>query len=693
MSGDPDIQFATVGREDGPTLPGDGPAPGPQERHPGRAERERTVVNLLRQLCSGLSAYRLFPGDLRQPAFVQAVQRVRDAAETSLKEGTFEAEVNGPRFITEAGPVPSDERIERLALSLYQHRVERFVLRAPPEARDLGVLYEALSKPATEDATGGVGSALRVAGVKAIAVREIAPQAVELETLQARTSPEQRELWEKLGQPDQMARELVASVANSPSLQAAAQAVFAALKQVLSTLPERVVKGFELYGRLQEVIVRLPKTLRRAVMQLMLSRIQDDVLAERVMGTMTDAQLARVLVDQGADDTEEPLVLARRLVDAGIRREDLIELTSALTMGRVEGGTIIAGLEQVGIEAPAIDASSPMAATVSSLLARGLVGAEQEDVRAIREEFPSSAARQRDVAFAALSDYLRIEADPDRLADVLTVWAEEAAAALRRRDQEHLERLLAVMDAVREDPGEPDKPALVEATLTRVLSPEMLSDLITLVDEDGSSASTIRLLAPFGEIAVDWLMDDLAEEGDRGRRGLILSILPDLARGHHRRVARRLSDARWFVARNAVTVLSRSGGPEVIPLLAEALRHREPGVRREAVRGLLAVAGMEAVPELLGLASDPDETVRATVITALGGLTAPGACAALGKLTRSLRDPADKRRGVEALTRHPSPEAVAVLAELAGTKSPPALPRRVRRFARTQLKRRQEGMR
>src|SRR5438093_6530705 len=98
MAGDQDIQFATVGRDDGPSLPSDGPGPGPDEGRQARAERERTVVNLLRQLCSGLSAYRLFPGDLRQPAFVQAVQRIRDATETSLTDGTFEAEVNGSRF-------------------------------------------------------------------------------------------------------------------------------------------------------------------------------------------------------------------------------------------------------------------------------------------------------------------------------------------------------------------------------------------------------------------------------------------------------------------------------------------------------------------------------------------------------------------------------------------------------------------
>src|SRR6266508_4101726 len=84
---------------------------------PGRMEQEKAVVALLRQLASGLSAYRLFPGDLKQPSFVQMVQRIRAAAEAAVEWGPLEAEVKGSRFSTSLGLVPADERIERLALA------------------------------------------------------------------------------------------------------------------------------------------------------------------------------------------------------------------------------------------------------------------------------------------------------------------------------------------------------------------------------------------------------------------------------------------------------------------------------------------------------------------------------------------------------------------------------------------------
>jgi HEAT repeat protein len=659
----------------------------------GRAQRgveqEKVVVALLRQLASGLSAYRMFPGDLKQPAFVQVVLRIRAAAQAALEWGSFEAEINGSRFTTSAGPVPADERIERLALSLYQHRAERFLLRGVPDAQDLGVLYGALSKEVSPDAANGVGAALRVGGVETMVVREVTPQplgGVEPEEL---ITDEQRALWEKLGNPVLMSRELLQAVSAHPSTAEAAQEVFARFERLLRTLPPDLVGGFEFYGRLHEVIVRLPKSLRRAVMTVLLSKVRKEPLAERLIGTMTDADLARVLVDQSADGGADPIVLARFLVQSGVRGEDLVELTDALKMGIVEGGTILAGLERVGIRAVPSVAPS-MAKTVSSLLARGLLGVGQEDVEALREAFPSSTEQLREVVFAALTDYLRAETDRDRLTGVLAVWSEQASAALRQRDEDLVRTMLKVMDLVGGDEPGPEKKEVVDATLHRVLSRDMLAELVSVTGDDDAE-STIRLLRPFGDVAVDDLMDDLAEERDRGRRAVLLGILCEVARGHHRRVARRLSDHRWFVARNAVTVLYRSGDREVVPLLAEASRHNEPAVRREAARGLLAVAGLEAMPELMVLAIDPDESVRSAVISAVGGLSNPGASAALARLVRTLHDPSDRRRAIDALARHPAPEASDVLAELASSRSRPKLPLRIRRYAKGLSKRRREG--
>src|SRR5947208_7683719 len=102
---------------------------------------------------------------------------------------------------------------------------------------------------------------------------------------------------------------------------------------------------------------------------------------------MTDAELTRVLVDQGEDGRSDPMDLARRLVTLGVRRDDVEDLTAALMLGQVEGTTIMTGADRVVEDVS--DEDSPVATTVSSLLARGLVSGKQEDVRAIREAFPA----------------------------------------------------------------------------------------------------------------------------------------------------------------------------------------------------------------------------------------------------------------------------------------------------------------
>ena len=139
MASEQDLQYV------GPDLGGHASAP--ELSRAQAIERDRAVLGLLRQLAGGLSSYRLFPGDLKQPTFVQAVQRIRHAAEAALAWGPFEAEINGKRFITPTGPAPSDEQTERFALVFYEHGAERLSLRGVPDARELGVLYEALSLP------------------------------------------------------------------------------------------------------------------------------------------------------------------------------------------------------------------------------------------------------------------------------------------------------------------------------------------------------------------------------------------------------------------------------------------------------------------------------------------------------------------------------------------------------------------
>src|SRR5687768_3816760 len=131
---------------------------GPQSRmtgaqdappRPDPMEGDRAIVVLLSQISSGLSAYRLFPGDLGQPTFIQACERIRLAAERALRHGAVVVDIHGSRMRTERGPIQGDDRIERLAMACYQRRAERLYVREIPRPEDLAVLYEALSTAQT----------------------------------------------------------------------------------------------------------------------------------------------------------------------------------------------------------------------------------------------------------------------------------------------------------------------------------------------------------------------------------------------------------------------------------------------------------------------------------------------------------------------------------------------------------------
>src|SRR6266511_5856412 len=119
------------GQESGVT----GAQEAPTRRDP--TERDRAVVILLSQISRGLSAYRLFPGDLGQPSFSQACERIRVAAGRALQYGPVVADIHGSRMRTEHGPIKGDDRIERLSMACYQRRAERLYIREIPRPQDL----------------------------------------------------------------------------------------------------------------------------------------------------------------------------------------------------------------------------------------------------------------------------------------------------------------------------------------------------------------------------------------------------------------------------------------------------------------------------------------------------------------------------------------------------------------------------
>ena len=84
------------------------------------------------------------------------------------------------------------------------------------------------------------------------------------------------------------------------------------------------------------------------------------------------------------------------------------------------------------------------------------------------------------------------------------------------------------------------------------------------------------------------------------------------------RVAEMAEDPRWYVARNAVTMLGEVGTDEAVVHITSTLANNDARVRREAVQALAKLGGEAAGLLLVGMLGDPDAQVRASAARAVG---------------------------------------------------------------------------
>jgi len=652
-------------------------------------QQERADALFLRRLSIGLGVFRLYP-DKPSPSFHSSVERVTESARDVLATGRFEVEVRGRTLVTRGGSLSGDDLFERLALACYERRVERLVVNEVPDTNDLIRLYRLLTmSPDEVERVGGGGPALREWGVSSIMLGTLQPHGPGASTGTATGFPqEQLELWERLRDPAALAAHLLSTAAGQGE-EADAGIVLREMEALATRMSEDVVGELNLYDRLHDVIAQLPPELRRKVLSLLMERLdQGDALAQRLVGMMSNAELARALVDL-AREGHDPIELARRLSEGPAGRAHLTDLTAALMHGHEEAGTIMAGTKAVAALGDRVwERSASVLETVSDLLARDLKALESEDLRALHQEFSASEGPAA-VGGHALQDYLCLEPSLDRLRDVLSVWRKEARDALRRLDETRLEELLAPIEAARRLSTDPGRSELFHAAMRGVIEASLAAELST----PGVNENQVRrLLIRFGPAGAEGLFDLLAEEPQRASRTRLLALLRSLPPSYHSGLAARLGDPRWYVVRNAVHVLARSGGHEVLRLLTQASRHSAAPVRREAIQGLVAAGGDEAIPTILERAEqDPEEAVRAVAVVALGGLLSPGAVDALVAMVRRASTMRLRRLALDQLAVHPSTEAVEALKHLASERSRPRLARILRVRAEAAAKQRVEA--
>jgi len=207
----------------------------------------------------------------------------------------------------------------------------------------------------------------------------------------------------------------------------------------------------------------------------------------------------------------------------------------------------------------------------------------------------------------------------------------------------------------------------LETFSQELLQPISISSTVERVDQQEAPAvlDFIAFAREFGETAVDWLNQVLAESQNRRNRRLLAEAIADLCRANPERLAPWLSDPRWFVVRNVVHILGWIGGNSIVGLLQSALRHPDVRVRHEVVAALGQVEPRLARPLLVRLLDGADTRMFCMVLHQLSTERDPGTARLL--LTHLVdesfeqRPPEEKRAIYSALSAAGGDEIVADL--------------------------------
>lgn len=182
-----------------------------------------------------------------------------------------------------------------------------------------------------------------------------------------------------------------------------------------------------------------------------------------------------------------------------------------------------------------------------------------------------------------------------------------------------------------------------------------------------------RLIDTLGALAIEPLLEQLAEEPDMAVRKSLIDVLSEMAPNYISELGSHTRDPRWFVVRNVVGILGSTRSSAVLPHLERTVRHQDARVRREAIRAFSCINDRLAHEMLKAALSDEDAQNVQLAARYLGASGVRGSVPALEQVARGegrgSRDTGPRVEAIEALGRLGATEALPTLESLAGKRA------------------------
>lgn len=281
-------------------------------------------------------------------------------------------------------------------------------------------------------------------------------------------------------------------------------------------------------------------------------------------------------------------------------------------------------------------------------------------------------------------DLLRVEHRPDRFRRLLRIWSGKVSGAIR---EERYEPAGLWFRALIDAPVFPEEFAHIVAEVRRDVSRrELLQELVVGVVRNGSPRSAGPLLAAWGEPLVEYLVSQIVTSEPIVNRRHIVDLLGMAGRGDVRHLTARLADPRWFVVRNIVIAVGKSGRASAAPALESVWAHDDERVRVEVLRAVAALQTDESVPLLVRGLGDGSDSVRRAAMSLLRANPSPEVIPGIvAALESGVASGEEARRLVEIIAERRDESVVPALEQVAGKRFSVGATRAAREASRAAL--------
>ncbi len=615
----------------------------------------RQSIALARALSAAARNWSLYPPE--HPAVDSSVRRLADAVNQSTTGTAFAFGITPKTLLIAGVPLPEEQPVAEAARLLHDHDLLQVTFLGNPPVEALHAFLKVLSTPPDElRRAGGPGPAWEQEGHSSIILDQIDYEKL-LEDREVDKPLEDRhdDIWRSLVttivqgghvfDEAQQARllEISRSVFEIGDL---AEAVAAPKCNVdgsplITTQAATVLAVFRHLAGIVNVMEpeRLPEVMRNVaaatsnldphvVLQMMQTDegATDSPVVSALASAFDDEKVAQLLATALAKDGRASARLAQvfdTIAPDDERKQRVLKMTRSMLSEQDFGKTgqfravwstmeeLLLGYDETPYVSAGYQASLEGAGARGDMLAsRDLPPELPEWVDTLGQE------NVRALSVQLIADLLRIEENAERAADIARDMGALLEDLFLAGD---FDNAVLVLRELKQATTRKIAPAAARAALSAVGESAGLRDAASMLgdlDEKALNAfaeccemigpTTVRALLPALQSETETPVYKRARDVVRTYGGAAVGHLAPLA-----------DDNRWYVQRNAASLLGATRSAEAIPLLQSLLRRSDARVLRQAVAGLAGIddpAATRAIQTVLRAASGDN---RAAVIDAL----------------------------------------------------------------------------